>query len=408
MKRILSIICLFIILSCNQNDSSKAEKPTEFTKGTFGYDLNFLKQYHKDLILLSEGSTGAQVVVLPAYQGRVMTSTTEGNPGASFGWINHDLIASGKFSEHFSAFGGEERMWLGPEGGQFSIYFKKGSEFIFDNWNVPKEFDTEPFDLVSATSQEAKFVKEAHLENYSGSKFDIRINRNIRLLSKTALHELVGDIPEDLSSVAFVSENILTNTGNSIWTKEGGLLSIWILSMLNADQQTTIALPYKEGDSASMGKIVTDDYFGKVPADRLKVANGLILLKADGKFRSKVGISPKRAKPFAGSYDAKSNVLTIAQFSLHEGVYDYVNSLWEKQEKPFAGDAVNAYNDGPINGKQMGKFYEIESSSPAAALKPNQSTSHTHTTIHFKGSKQSLNAIAMKLFGVGVDALQLK
>ncbi len=408
MKRILSVIFIFMLLSCNQNSSSKDEKPTEFTKGTFGYDVNFLKQYHKDLILLSESSTGAQVVILPAYQGRVMTSTAEGNPGASFGWINHELIASGKFSQHFSAFGGEERMWLGPEGGQYSIYFKKGAAFTFDNWNVPPAFDTEPFDVISATEQEAKFVKEAHLENFTGSSFDIRINRNIRLLNKNALHEMVGDIPEDISTVGFVSENILTNAGETSWTKEGGLLSIWILSMLNADQQTTIALPYKEGDSASLGKIVTDDYFGKVPSDRLKVEKGLILLKADGNHRSKVGISPKRAKPFAGSYDAKNNVLTISQFTLHERVDEYVNSQWQMQDHPYAGDAVNAYNDGPINGKQMGKFYEIESSSPAAALKPGECIRHEHRTIHLKGSEASLNEMSKKVFGVELNQLQIQ
>ncbi len=51
----------------------------------------------------------------------------------------------------------------------------------------------------------------------------------------------------------------------------------------------------------------------------------------------------------------------------------------------FSGDAVNSYNDGPIDGKQMGKFYEIESSSPAAALAPGTSMQHIHRTIHLKG-----------------------
>ena len=126
--------------------------------------------------------------------------------------------------------------------------------------------------------------------------------------------------------------------------------------MLNAGNQTSIAIPYKKGDTAVLGKIVTDDYFGKVPAERLKVSNGLILFKADGNQRSKIGISPARGIPMAASYDAANNVLTIAQFSLPEGKTDYVNSLWEQQQHPFAGDAVNAYNDGPIEGKQMGKF----------------------------------------------------
>lgn len=46
-------------------------------KSTFGDDLNFLKQYHKDLIVLGNDHSGAAVIILPAYQGRVMTSTTD-------------------------------------------------------------------------------------------------------------------------------------------------------------------------------------------------------------------------------------------------------------------------------------------------------------------------------------------
>src|SRR5581483_4391016 len=130
-----------------------------FPENTFGYDLDFLKQYHKDLIVLGNDLTGAAVIILPAYQGRVMTSTTEGRQGKSFGWVNHDLIASGKRVEHMHAFGGEERVWLGPEGGQFSVYFKKGTAFTFDNWFVPAAFDTEPFNLVSASAAHASFNK---------------------------------------------------------------------------------------------------------------------------------------------------------------------------------------------------------------------------------------------------------
>ena len=117
---------------------------TENRKGTFGFDLQFLKQYHKDLILLGDGlDSGAQIIILPAYQGRVMTSTADGNGGMSFGWINYELIDSNKEEEHFHAFGGEERFWLGPEGGQFSIFFKKDHPFDFDHWYVPKAIDTE-------------------------------------------------------------------------------------------------------------------------------------------------------------------------------------------------------------------------------------------------------------------------
>jgi hypothetical protein len=410
MKKYLIIISMSIVAGCNSNSDKpgKDRSPSsEPIKGTFGYDVNFLKKYHKDIVVLADTS-GAQVIIAPAYQGRVMTSSADGNAGLSFGWINHELIASGKNTEHMNAFGGEERFWLGPEGGQFSIYFKKGVEFKFDNWFVPKEIDTEPFQLVSSSKDEAKFEKEMHLENYSGNKFDLNVNRTIRLLTRASIDSVLGiTVPSVVQAVAFESDNSITNKGANAWDKKSGMLSIWILSMFNASEQTTVAVPYKQGVSAMLGKIVTDDYFGKVPADRLKVDKGLMLFKADANHRSKIGVAPKRALPIVASYDAVNNVLTIAQFTLPDGATEYVNSLWKIQDDPFAGDAVNSYNDGPIDGKQMGKFYEIESSSPAAALSPGKSIQHIHRTIHFKGSKEELNKISMKLLGVNVVSIKL-
>ena len=381
----------------------------EYRKGTFGYDLQFLKQYHKDLILLGDGSdAGAQIIILPAYQGRVMTSTADGNGGMSFGWINYDLIDSNKEEEHFHAFGGEERFWLGPEGGQFSIFFKKGDPFDFDHWYVPKAIDTEPFILVSSSKTEANFQREMNLKNYSGFEFNLRVNRHIRLLSKTEIPLLLGfPLPENLQVVGFESNNSITNTGNTPWTKEKGLLSIWILSMFNAGNKTTIAVPYKQGNENDLGKLVTDDYFGKVPVDRLKIKNGVIFLNADANYRSKIGISPKRALPILASFDQVNEVLTIAQFSLPEFPADYVNSLWEIQENPFEGDVVNAYNDGFIDGKQMGKFYELESSSPAATLNVGESMHHLHRTIHLKGNSNELNEITKTLLGIHLSEFSI-
>lgn len=412
MKHLLYPALFCLLMACENKPVDKSAQnpaPPTYAKGHFGYDLAFLKQYHKDLVLLSDESGEAQVIVLPAYQGRVMTSTAGGPAGASFGWINHDLIASGKPAEHINVFGGEERFWLGPEGGQFSVFFKKGAPFNFDNWFVPKQLDTEPFRLTGATKTEARFEQDIRLENYSGTAFDLSVQRDIRLLGKNKIDSLLGmTLPAAVESVGFESENTLKNTGTQTWDKKTGLLSIWILSMLNAAPGTTVAIPYKQGGDKTLGKIVTDDYFGKVPAERLHVGNGLILFRADGQKRSKIGVSPLRAMPLAASWDADNGVLTIAQFSLPVGATDYVNSLWEIQKEPFRGDAVNAYNDGPNDtGKQLGAFYELESSSPAAALKPGESTTHLHRTIHLKGPAADLEAVARKVLGVGLAEIRL-
>ena len=384
-----------IFFSCTMNQSPKS----------FGEDVEFLQKHLPDAIVLGAKDSDAQIIVAPSLQGRVMTSTASGRDGASFGWLNYDLIASGKSSPHMSAYGGEERFWLGPEGGQFSIYFKKGLPFTFANWQVPKEIDTEAFDLVSSTQSEAKFKKSMHFENYSGVALDLMVQRDIKVLSYSQINELLGvEVPAELKTVGFETQNTITNTGAKAWDQANGMVSIWILSMLNASEKTMVVAPYKEGEG--LGPVYTDDYFGKVPADRLRHEKGLIFFKADAKYRSKIGISPKRAMPFICSYDASAGVLTIAQFDIPSGNQPYVNSKWELQKDPFSGDLVNSYNDGLNEGKQLGNFYEIESSSPAAALSPGQSLSHAHRTFHLKGSVDQLNVVAKKILGISVEQIQ--
>ncbi|MFT7034315.1 MAG: hypothetical protein ACJA2S_002829 [Cyclobacteriaceae bacterium] len=390
-----------------EKTSSNPSIKETYGKGSFGYDLDLLGK-HKEIIVLKSKDEQSQLVICPEYQGRVMTSTAQGLGGTSFGWLNHDLIASGEMMEHFNPIGGEERFWLGPEGGQFSIYFKPEASFDFENWYVPKEIDTESFKTVSTANNEAVFEKDMVLRNYSNTEFRLNVKRKVTLLDKSMVSvNLDTAIPANVALVGFESENILTNKGENAWDKNSGMLSIWILSMLNPSPETTVVIPFKKGSEDELGKIVTDDYFGKVPAERLVVKDGVLFFKADGRLRAKIGISPQRALPISGSYDATNGVLTIAQFTIPENNTDYVNSLWEIQEEPFEGDAVNAYNDGPLeDGGQLGPFYEIESSSPAAALSSGESLTHVHRTYHFKGSPSDLNDLAVTLLAVDIATIE--
>jgi hypothetical protein len=54
----------------------------------------------------------------------------------------------------------------------------------------------------------------------------------------------------------------------------------------------------------------------------------------------------------------------------------------------------------------MGPFYEIESVSPAAFLKPNERLSHKHSVFHFTGDKGELNQIALKTLGISLQEVQ--
>ncbi|MDZ7608132.1 MAG: DUF6786 family protein [Cyclobacteriaceae bacterium] len=370
--------------------------------GTFGYDVNFLKKYQNTIVLQNEE---AMLAVCPAYQGRVMTSSARGEAGLSFGWINYKLIESAEIPAHIYPVGGEDRFWLGPEGGQFSIYFKSGAPFDFESWQTPPPIDTEPFDLVKNDEYSALFTRSFELTNYSDTKFNIRVDRKISLLSSAEIQNMVP-VTDELSFVAYESENTITNTGENPWTNETGALSIWILGMFNPSESTTIIIPYKTGDEGELGPIVNDSYFGKVPTDRLIVQDGLIFFRGDGKYRSKIGLNPRRALSMAGSYDEKNGVLTIVTYTKPEGVDEYVNSMWELQEEPFSGDAINSYNDGPVDGNMMGPFYELETSSPAAFLAPNESLTHTHRTIHIQGDEGALDKVVMELFKTDLKSIK--
>lgn len=375
---------------------------------TFSDDVEFLKK-HTEIITLQDKSGRAKVALAPDWQGRVMTSTAAGDGGLSFGWINRELIASKKLQPHINVYGGEDRFWLGPEGGQFSIFFAKGAKFDLSDWQTPAPIDTLRYEPSRVRKDRAVFEATIQLKNYSGAEFDLKVNREVRLLDGTAIRRRLGVQKLDgMDVVAFESDNKITNTGREAWKKETGLLSVWILGMLNPSPATTIVVPIKPGPEAELGTKVTSDYFGTVPADRLVVKDSVVFFSGDGKFRSKIGINPKRSRAVLGSYDALNKVLTVVQFTQPEGVTDYVNSQWKIQDHPFAGDASNSYNDGaPSPGaKPLGPFYELESSSPAAALKPGKSLSHVHRTFHISGSEDALDAISKAQLGVSIQEIR--
>ncbi|HON93340.1 MAG TPA: hypothetical protein PKZ07_17355 [Sedimentisphaerales bacterium] len=374
----------------------------------FRDDVAFLQAY-TDVVILKDRSGQGQVVVLPKMQGRVMTSSATGPDGLSFGWINRELIASGEFVKHMNPFGGEDRFWLGPEGGQFSIFFAKGVPFDLEHWFTPAAIDTEPWTLAAKTSRSAVLEKTMKLTNYSGTEFDLRVTRTVRVLDRNMALGLLGTTAgPDVNMVAFESNNKVVNTGLKPWTKDTGLLSIWILGMFNPSPETTVVIPYQTGAESELGPVVNDTYFGKVPEDRLVVKEGVMFFRADGQYRSKIGLTPKRANSVAGSYDALNKVLTIVQYNKPVNAEDYVNSMWQLQEEPFRGDVINSYNDGPASpgAKPMGPFYELETSSPAAALPPGGSIVHIHRTFHFCGPEAQLDAIARATLGTSLEEIK--
>lgn len=392
------------ILSCRlkndpkPDDAHKMKSTITSQEDSFGRDVAFLTQWDPDMVILH--SNDAKVAVSPKYQAKVFTSTASGDHGKSLGWINYD--AFGKKDPHMNAYGGENRFWLGPEGNAFSFYFSPGKEFSFENWRTPPPIDSEPWNLKELTGTEVAMELEMELKNYADHDFKIKAERRVALLSTAEIEDLLEVKVDGLQSVGYKTENKITNMGKGPWTKETGAPCIWMLDMFPPSDDTMIFIPYQDGVG---GKVATTDYFGEIPNDRISYDRGMLFFKADGKSRGKLGIPPIRATHLAGSYDAVNHVLTITVFDIDPNAV-YLNQEWNIQSDPFKGDAINAYNDGPLqDGAQMGPFYELESVSPAAFLAPMESLSHDHTVLHFTGGPQHLDKVVGKVFGTTIEEI---
>jgi hypothetical protein len=369
---------------------------------TFEQDEAFLASHGDVQTLEREG--GGRILVSAKYQGRVMTSAVAPG-GRSLGFVHRAFIEAGRAGTKFDNYGGEDRFWLGPEGGQFGLYFPRGSGFTFDAWQTPAGLQQEAWIIAKRTDTEIAFTRTMRVANVSGAAFTVDVARTVRLLDpRDAATRLGVSLAPSIACVAFESVNRITNAGDAAWTDDNGLVSVWVLGMFAPAPDARIVVPF---DPAGDGPIVNDRYFGKVPDERLVVhdRDGYLILLADGHYRSKIGVPPSRARQVAGGYSARANLLTIVQYDGSPKGARYVNSMWETQKDPYAGDVINAYNDGPTEpGKpSLGGFYELETSSPAAALSPREAITHTHRTFHFVGPRAALDPIARRVLGVSLD-----
>jgi len=379
--------------------------PTPRSTGkTFEDDVAFLSQHGTVKVLTA--ANGGRIAVSGQYQARVMTSAV-GAGKASLGFINRQFIEGGQTGTAFDNYGGEDRFWLGPEGGQYGLYFPASKPFSFDFWQTPHELQEGAWLVRDENPASITYAHAFSVTNYEQRAFKIQVERKLTLLSaEQAKRQLGMALPPSLHWVGFASENKLTNGGSDAWLETSGLLSVWILGMFAPVPGTQVIIPF---DTAASGEIVNDRYFGKVPADRLLVSEqkGFLAFRADGQYRSKIGLGPARAKRALGSYSEPAQLLTLVLYTKPSGATRYVNSMWERQAAPYAGDVINSYNDGPpAPGKPpLGGFYEVESSSPAAALAPGESMTHEHQTYHFSGPRADLEALARQVLGVSLSDL---
>lgn len=387
MKIYTLSICLFIIYGCsNTAKSSYTDTITPIAKKT------------KIIELVSNNGIG-RIAIAPEIQGKILTTTYDGLEGNSNGWINKSAFNNGEIN--FDAIGGEDRIWLGPLGSQHSFYFQQIKPLAENNWLVPPSLSSEPYELVKFDIKEVLMSKQMKLVNFTGTEFNIQISRSIKLLEKENIEKNLNiDFEYDLKHVAYESSHILKNIGNIKWQKETGLVALWNAGMFEGSEKSVVIIPLKK--KSSLDAIYK--YMGPLNSDRLALKNNVILFKADGKYRSKIGVPNIIAPAVYGCYSKDKNRLTIVQYKKTPDSL-FSNSHVSIQGNPYQGEVIPIYNNGTMDYSKTNEtsFFELESTSPFKELEPSESVSHFHRVYHFSGDEKTLSFISEKLLGIQLN-----
>lgn len=351
---------------------------------------------HTELYELVTTNGKGRICVAPAWQGKVLTSTTSGLQGDALGWL--DLTKLGTADPYGSKIGGEDRLWIGPLGSQFSFYYQQLKPLNEANWQVPPTLDTLRYTVRSKTKSHITMTAQLALTNHIGTAFVFDIRRTIEMLDSAGISSRLGlELPHQLATVAFESRNVLTNIGAKRWNKSLGLPAIWSAGMFEGNDQTWAIIPLSHDQEAD--KLYK--YFGELDQDRVRVVKDKLFFKVDGRYRSKIGVPWDLSTGLFGCVDLIQTRITIVQHSVTtDGLY--FNSHVSVQDDPYQGEAISVFNNGPMDLtiEREHSFFELESTSTMKELEPGESLEHLHTVYHFDGSEEQISAISESLLGV--------
>ncbi len=393
-----------LLLSVNRANFANTMTPST----TFSDDLLLLEK-HFSPIELRLGKT-QRLVLLGELQGRVAVGSLSGGTGESIGWFDRSKLQKVSFQSTENArlaagidgsIGGAGRTWLGPDGGTFSLFFEKHAERVAENIRVPDAINTQPYRVVEQSDTSASFEQHVSFNNHMGFDFKAKVEHTVRLMPLDDAKSLVGTtIPNSIKILAYMSQTTVTNTNIQSWTEDTGLFSIWSLAMLAPNAVVVMPLSQKINQPAT-------SYFRETSATRQKVTNKAVYYLADAMSMDKIGIPAAASTPWMASYHPTRQLLTLTHIGPSpSSTAAYVNADWNEKEPVLAGESHNLFNDGPrLNNRQFGSFFELESSSPALILNPNDSQTHTYTVLHLNGSVEDLSSVSKAVLNLSIEQL---
>jgi hypothetical protein len=365
-----------------------------------------LKSAGRDAYVLTGRNPKCKALVCPDLAGRVMGTTTGGENGIFGGFIDEQAFLEG-MKDFWDNWGGEERYWIGPEGGQFGLMFKDRCE-CFAHYNVHEGFNRTPYKVVEVSPKGTSITMRCRmrLKNKIGTRFHVEVTRRITFLDDCPFTNGCG---EAVSFVGFQSESSLRNIGERPFTRESGALTQWHIGQFPVGEHIIGIVPFRTADRTSPP--VREDYFkdfclgGAMPANRYSLLNNCALFKADGRVRTKIGQNCSRATGRLGSYNLESNELIMLDYDFYPQ-FDYAASYWYEQPQPYDGDVISFSAEGPDQPDgPIGRCYELEALSPALFLAPGESFTWRTRTLHLTGRAATSASICQRFLGPNIGQL---
>jgi hypothetical protein len=254
---------------------------------------------------------------------------------------------------------GGQRTWIAPEAGPRGFFFSDDGS----PWGVPAEIDPGNYTPVAAEEGWLSWRSAFTARAADGARFPVAVTRSMRIARRP-------EEPDDGSVLRIRFRHTLENAGSAPIDRR---IALWCVVQVPSELAGTILIPMREaGDAGEAGEAAAvRPYFGALPPGVLRVAGGVVYLKALGGRKYKIGVSSAVSDggiAFLGrSRTGNGRILVAMRFPIDpSGVY-----LDKPSHGPEAegqnGDPVQAYNDPELNENA---FSEIEAHAPAVMLEP--------------------------------------
>ena len=412
----LKTSCLVFVMVMVSCVSLAAEEPpkNQFTTRRKVRDVvKLLVDAGHHPVVLCGSDSKKIVVVAPSLVGRVICTGSGGLHGTTDSYISEDQIAKG-FTKSlpgakWASFGGEERVWLAPEGGEYALFFSKGKPQTQENYTVPESLNSTKFQVteISADGKSVTFTAGMSLVNFIGSRFDLEVSRTISLVESCPY---VQEFKGKIDFVGFESHTYIKNIGKKPWTKKTGAMSIWTIGQFLAKDNSVVIMPYRCGSNEVLGAPVSTEYFrlltldgNPTPRRFWTVENNVVLLKASGVVQTKLELMAKRSLGRIAAIDLKGFVMNILDFDFYPEL-EYVASYPLPYDgNPYVGGAASTFVLSKLH--PVSPSYELECCSPALFLQPGEKFGHVARTYRLRSDKNSLITICKRYFNADIKTL---